>query len=72
MTDELTHEQLRELARKIRERLPDGLSYCLLVWPPGEPTDAGYFSNAHRAEAIVAMEALLGVIGEREPPDLLK
>lgn len=61
---ELTHEQLRELAKRVRGQLPDGLLYCLLVWPPDKADDVGYFSNAHRSQAVIALESLLGALGE--------
>jgi hypothetical protein len=60
MSNELSHEAVRELAKRIKDQLPDGVFYALLVWPPGEPDDFGYFSNAHRGESIVAIESLLG------------
>ena len=66
MSQELSVEQLRELARRIRKQLPEGVFYCLLVWPPGDPADFGYFSNAHRGEAVVAMEKLLGEVHSDE------
>jgi len=53
-------EKLRELARAVRAQLPDGISYALLIWPPGQPDDVGYFSNAHRAEALVALQTIQG------------
>jgi hypothetical protein len=59
-TVQLSHEQLRQLAKQIRSQLPAGLSYCLLVWPSGEPEDFGYFSNSPKAESLVALESLLG------------
>jgi hypothetical protein len=62
---ELSTETLRELARRVRSQLPEGVFYCLLVWPIGEPEDVAYFSNAHRAEAVVAMESLLGTVREQ-------
>ena len=57
---ELDSERLRELARSVREQLPEGVFYALVIWPPGQPDDVGYFSNAHRAEALVAIETLQG------------
>jgi len=53
-------ERLREMARAVREQLPEGVFYCLIIWPPGQPDDVGYFSNAHRAEAFVALETIRG------------
>jgi len=56
---ELKTERLRELARRVHAQLPGGLFYALVVWPPGEPTEAGLFSNAHRAEAATALQTIL-------------
>ena len=64
MNEEL--EKLRQMARSIRAQLTEGIFYSLLIWPPGETEDVGYFSNAHRAEAIVAMETLLGKVKDHE------
>jgi hypothetical protein len=58
--DPLSQEQLRELARRIRSQLPDGVFYALVVWPPGQPEDCGYFSNAQRVESVIAIETILG------------
>jgi hypothetical protein len=58
--NELSTETLRELAARVRSQLPEGVFYCLLVWPPSEPTDVAYFSNAHRAEAAQAIKAIQG------------
>ena len=66
MSQELTIEQLRELARRVKSQLPDNVFYSLLIWPPGEPTDVGYFSNAHHAEAVAAFETLLGRVRDDE------
>ena len=52
-------EQLRELARAVKSQLPEGVFYALIIWPPGEPDDVAYFSNAHRAEAFVAIQTIL-------------
>jgi hypothetical protein len=55
----MTTEALRELARRIRQTLPEGVFYALVVWPPGEHEDCAYFSNAHKAEALAAIQTLL-------------
>jgi len=52
-------ERLRELAKAVRSQLPEGVFYALIIWPPGEPTDVAYFSNAQRAEAFVAIQRIL-------------
>jgi hypothetical protein len=59
MSEPLTTEALRELARRIRETLPEGVFYALVVWPPGSTDDCAYFSNAHRTEALEAIQTLL-------------
>jgi hypothetical protein len=59
MSEPLTTEALRELARRVRETLPDGVFYALVVWPPGATDDCAYFSNAHKAEALAAIQTLL-------------
>ena len=51
-------EALRELAKRVKAQIPEGLCYILIVWPPGEPEDVGYCSNSHRIEAIKALETL--------------
>jgi hypothetical protein len=60
MAKELKSEDLRELARRIRDQLPAGLFYALVIWPPGKTDDLGYFSNAQRIEAREAIQTLLG------------
>ena len=53
------HERLGELAKAVARQLPEGVFYALIIWPPGEPTDVAYFSNAQRAEAFVAIQRIL-------------
>jgi hypothetical protein len=60
MSEPITTEALRELARRIRQTLPDGVFYALIVWPPGKTDDLAYFSNAQRIEAREAIQTLLG------------
>jgi hypothetical protein len=57
---ELSTEHLRELARRIRAQLPDGVFYALVIWPPGQTSDCAYFSNAQKIEAREAMQSILG------------
>jgi hypothetical protein len=64
MNQEQEQERLRELAKRVRMQLPEGVFYSLVMWAPGEPQTCVYFSNAHRAESIIAFETLLG---ERPP-----
>jgi len=52
-------ERLRELARRVHAELPEGLFYALVVWCPGQPAEAALFSNAHRAEAAIALQTIL-------------
>jgi hypothetical protein len=52
------HERLGELAKAVARQLPEGVFYALIIWPPGEPTDVAYFSNAQRAEAVVAIQTI--------------
>ena len=52
-------ERLRELAKAVARQLPEGVFYALIIWPPGEPDDVAYFSNAQRAEAFVAIQRIL-------------
>jgi hypothetical protein len=59
MSEPLTTEALRELARRIRQILPEGVFYALVVWPPGASDDCAYFSNAHKDEALQAIQTLL-------------
>jgi hypothetical protein len=59
MSEPLTTEALRELAARIRGALPDGVFYALVVWPPGQSDDCAYFSNAHKDEALSAIQTLL-------------
>ena len=66
--NDLSSEKLRELARRIREQLPPGVFFSLVVWPPGDPSDCAYFSNAHKAEAILALTTLTRHV-KRERPD---
>ena len=58
-------ERLRELARRVHAQLPGGLFYALVVWCPGQPAEAALFSNAHRAESVVALESILKAHGLR-------
>jgi hypothetical protein len=60
MSEPLTSEALRELARRIRETLPSGLSYALIVWPHSSPDDCAYFSNAPKVDSVIALETMLG------------
>ena len=59
MSQEQSIERLRELAKAVARQLPEGVFYALIIWPPGEPTDVAYFSNAQRAEAFVAIQRIL-------------
>jgi hypothetical protein len=51
-------ERLRELAKAVKSQLPEGIFYALIIWPQSEPTDVAYFSNAQRAEAVVAIQTI--------------
>ena len=68
MSNELTHEQLRELGKRLRAQLPDGLCYCVLIWPPADPSDVAYFSNAHQPFALVAMQSLAATLSPQAKP----
>jgi hypothetical protein len=58
VSQEQSIERLRELAKAVARQLPEGVFYSLVIWPPGEPTDVAYFSNAQRAEAVVAIQTI--------------
>jgi len=57
---ELSAEHLRELARRVRQALPPGVFYALVIWPPGQSSDCAYFSNAQKIEAREAIQTILG------------
>ena len=64
----MDREYLRDLARTIEARLPDGYGFILLAFPFGEePGRLFYTSNAKREDAVASLkEWLIKASGEEE------
>ncbi len=55
----LAVEWSRRIGRKMKQQLPPGVGFALLVFDFGEKGNLAYVSNADRADMLVAMREFI-------------
>ena len=64
----LDDQHMREIAKAARTKIPEGLGFCILVFPKDLSGLANYISNVQKDTAISAMDSVTNALKKPQAP----